>query len=124
MTIATRNSDRLALSELSQMTRERAGRARDGKVKPDDIGGTTFTVSNLGMYGVDSFIAVITPPEAAILAVGGIREEPVVKNGEIVVGQRMRITLSADHRVTDGAEAAEYMVELKRLLENPMRLML
>ncbi|MBA3531866.1 MAG: 2-oxo acid dehydrogenase subunit E2, partial [Ardenticatenales bacterium] len=124
MTIATRNTDRMALSELSRVTRERAGRAREGKVQADDIGATTFTVSNLGMYGVDSFIAVITPPEAAILAVGGTREEPVVKEGQIVVGQRMKATISADHRVTDGAEAAEFMVEFKRLLENPMRLML
>ncbi len=124
MTVATRNTDRMALSDLTQQTRERAGRARDGKVKPDDIGGTTFTVSNLGMYGVESFVAIITPPEAAILAVGGILEEAVVKNGEIVIAKRMRATISADHRVTDGAEAAEYMNEFKRLLENPMRLML
>ncbi|MDQ4077069.1 MAG: 2-oxo acid dehydrogenase subunit E2 [Chloroflexota bacterium] len=124
MTVATRNTDKLALSELSQITRERANRAREGRIKPQDIGETTFTVSNLGMYGVDSFVAIITPPEAAILAVGGIQEEPVVKNGEIVIGHRMKATISADHRVTDGAEAAEYMVELKRLLENPMRLML
>lgn len=124
LTIATRQTDKMPLSELSEQTRARAKRARDGKVQPDDLGGTTFTVSNLGMYGVDSFVAIITPPEAGILAVGGIRQEPVVKDGQIVIGQRMRVTLSADHRVTDGAEGAEYMVELKRLLENPMRLML
>lgn len=124
MTVALRQTDKLALSELSELTRARAGRAREGKVHPDDIGGTTFTVSNLGMYGVDSFVAIITPPEAAILAVGGIRQEPVVKEGQIVIGTRMKVTISADHRVTDGAEAAEFMVELKRLLENPMRLML
>ena len=93
-------------------------------MKPDDFGGTTFTVSNLGMYGVDSFVAIITPPEAAILAIGGIRQEPVVKDGQIVIGNRMKVTISADHRVTDGAEAAQFMVEFKRLLENPMRLML
>ncbi len=124
ITVATRNTDKMALSELSQVTRERAGRAREGKVKPDDLGGTTFTVSNLGMYGVDSFVAIITPPEAGILAVGGIREEPVVRDGQIVIGQRMRATISADHRVTDGVEAAEFLVEFKRLIENPMRLML
>lgn len=124
LTIATRQTDKASLSELSQTTRQRAGRARDGKVQPDDLGGTTFTVSNLGMYGVDSFVAIITPPEAGIVAVGGIRQEPVVKDGQIVVGSRMRLTLSADHRVTDGAEGAEFMVELKRLLENPMRMML
>jgi pyruvate dehydrogenase E2 component (dihydrolipoamide acetyltransferase) len=124
LTIATRNTDKLALSELSQLTRARAGRARSGKVQADDLGGTTFTVSNLGMYGVDSFVAIITPPEAAILAVAGIRQEAVVKDGQIVIGNRMKVTLSADHRVTDGAEGAQFMVELKRLLENPMRLML
>lgn len=124
ITVATRNTDKLSLSELSQVTRARAGRARAGKIKPDDIGGTTFTVSNLGMYGVESFVAIITPPEAAILAVGGIQQVPVVKAGQIVIGHRMKATISADHRVTDGAEGAEFMVELKRLLENPMRLML
>jgi pyruvate dehydrogenase E2 component (dihydrolipoamide acetyltransferase) len=124
LTIATRHTDKLALSELSTVTRARAGRAREGKVQPDDLGGTTFTVSNLGMYGVDSFVAIITPPEAGILAIGGIRQEPVVKDGQIVIGTRMKVTLSADHRVTDGAEGAEFVVEVKRLLENPMRLML
>lgn len=124
LTIATRQTDKLALSELSSVTRARAGRAREGKVQPDDLGGTTFTVSNLGMYGVDSFVAIITPPEAGILAIGGIRQEPVVKDGQIVIGSRMKVTLSADHRVTDGAEGAEFVVEIKRLLENPMRLML
>lgn len=131
ITIATRNTDKLSLTELSQVTRTRAGRARAGKIKPDDIGGTTFTVSNLGMYGVESFVAIITPPEAGILAVGGIQQVPVVKacpdggrNSQIVIGNRMKVTISADHRVTDGAEGAQFMVELKRLLENPMRLML
>lgn len=124
ITIATRHTDKMALSELSTTTRARAGRAREGKVQPDDLGGTTFTVSNLGMYGVDSFVAIITPPEAGILAIGGIRQEPVVKDGQIVIGSRMKVTLSADHRVTDGAEGAEFVVEVKRLLENPMRLML
>ncbi len=124
LTIATRQTDKVSLSELSQLTRARAGRAREGKVQPDDLGGTTFTVSNLGMYGVDSFVAIITPPEAGILAIGGIRQEPVVKDGQIVIGSRMKVTLSADHRVTDGAEGAEFVVEVKRLLENPMRLML
>jgi pyruvate dehydrogenase E2 component (dihydrolipoamide acetyltransferase) len=124
ITIATRHTDKMALSDLSTTTRARAGRAREGKVQPDDLGGTTFTVSNLGMYGVDSFVAIITPPEAGILAIGGIRQEPVVKDGQIVIGSRMKVTLSADHRVTDGAEGAEFVVEIKRLLENPMRLML
>lgn len=123
LTIATRQTDKMSLSELSQVTRERADRAREGKMKADDMGDTTFTVSNLGMFGVDSFVAIITPPEAGILAVGGIRQEPVVAASEIVVGSRMRITISADHRVTDGVEAAEFVNEVKRLLENPLRMM-
>jgi pyruvate dehydrogenase E2 component (dihydrolipoamide acetyltransferase) len=99
------------------------GRARDGKISPDDVDGGTFTISNLGVYGVDAFTAIINPPEAAILAIGGIIEKPVVKGGEIVIGHTMKATISADHRVTDGAEAAEYMVKFKELIENPMRLL-
>lgn len=124
LTVVTRNTDQKSLSQISQETRAKAGRAREGRVQPDDLGGSTFTVSNLGMYGVDDFIAVITPPEAAILAVGAVQEKPVVRDGEIVVGHTMKVTISADHRVTDGAEAAEFLVAFKKLLENPMRLML
>ncbi|GAP62107.1 pyruvate dehydrogenase E2 component [Ardenticatena maritima] len=124
LTVVVRNADQKSLSQIAAEARAKVQRAREGKVQPDDIGGSTFTVSNLGMYGVDSFVAVITPPEAAILAVGGVQKVPVVRNDEIVVGQVLKVTLSADHRVTDGAEAAEFLVEFKRLLENPMRLML
>nr|WP_290665577.1 2-oxo acid dehydrogenase subunit E2 [Ardenticatena sp.] len=124
LTVVVRNADQKSLSQIAAEARAKVQRAREGKVQPDDIGGSTFTVSNLGMYGVDSFVAVITPPEAAILAVGGVQKVPVVRNDEIVVGQVLKVTISADHRVTDGAEAAEFLVEFKRLLENPMRLML
>lgn len=124
ITVVVRNADQKTLSQISQETRARAGRAREGKLHPDDIGGGTFTISNLGMYGVEDFIAVITPPEAAILTVGAAQKQPVVRDDQIVIGHVMRATISADHRVTDGAEAAEFMVEFKRLLENPLRLML
>lgn len=99
-------------------------RAREGKVRPDDVEGGTFTVSNLGGFDVDHFIAIINPPEAAILAIGSAREVPVVKDGQLAVGTRMKATISADHRVTDGAEAAKYMQRFKELLETPMRLLL
>jgi len=99
-------------------------RAREGKVKSEDIEGSTFSVSNLGMYAVDSFTAIINPPEAAILAVGAAKEQPVVREGKIEVGVRMPLTLSADHRITDGAEAAQFMQVLTALLENPWRLVL
>ncbi|HBY95823.1 MAG TPA: hypothetical protein DEP84_18020 [Chloroflexi bacterium] len=124
LTVVVRNADQKTLSQISQETRAKAGRAREGKLHPEDIGGSTFTVSNLGMYGVEDFIAIITPPEAAILAVGAAQKQPVVRDEQIVIGQVMRATISADHRVTDGAEAAEFMVELKSLLENPLRLTL
>ncbi len=120
ITVVVRHADRKPLSQIARETREKAQRAREGKLLPDDLGGSTFTVSNLGMYGVDHFIAVITPPEAAILAVGAVQEQPVVRDGEIRVGQTMTITVSADHRVTDGAEAAQFLGEIKRLLEHPL----
>ena len=100
-----------------------AGRAREGKVKPNDIEGPTFSVSNLGMYDVENFFAIINPPEAAILAVGSAREVPVVENGEIKPGWRMKATVSVDHRVSDGAEAAQFMQKLAEFLENPVRML-
>ena len=101
-----------------------ASRARQGKVRPDDIEGSTFSISNLGMFDVEHFIAIINPPEAAILAVGSAKQVPVVVNGEVKVGTRMRATLSADHRVTDGAEGAQFLQALAVLLENPLRLLI
>jgi pyruvate dehydrogenase E2 component (dihydrolipoamide acetyltransferase) len=101
-----------------------AARAREGKVRPDDIEGSTFSVSNLGMYDVDEFSAIINPPEAAILAVSAARQVPVVRDGQIVVGWRMKATISVDHRVSDGAEAARFMQALAPYLEQPLRLML
>ena len=122
-TIVQKDTDTSTLSKVAGDNRAMIARAREGKVRPDDVEGGTFTVSNLGVYDVDHFIAIINPPEAAILAIGSAREVPVVKDGEITIGTRMKATISADHRVTDGAEAAQYMQRLKALLENPLRLL-
>lgn len=122
-TVVQKDTDTSTLSKVAADNREMIARAREGKVRPDDVEGGTFTVSNLGVFDVDHFIAIINPPEAAILAVGSAREVPVVKDGQLAVGTRMKATISADHRVTDGAEAAQYMQRLKGLLENPLRLL-
>jgi pyruvate dehydrogenase E2 component (dihydrolipoamide acetyltransferase) len=124
LTVVTRDSDLKPLRQLSLETREMVDRTRSGKVKPDDIQGSTFTVSNLGMFDVDHFIAIINPPEAAILAIGSVNEVPVVKEGRIVPGKRMKVTLSADHRVTDGAEVAQWLVVFKRYIEQPALLLI
>jgi len=100
-----------------------ASRVRQGKVKPEDIEGSTFSISNLGMYDVEHFIAIINPPEAAILAVGSAQQVPVVEGDEIVPGWRMKATISVDHRVSDGAEAAQFMQALAKYLEEPLRLL-
>jgi pyruvate dehydrogenase E2 component (dihydrolipoamide acetyltransferase) len=100
-----------------------AARVREGKVKSDDIEGSTFSVSNMGMFDVEHFIAIINPPEAGILAVGSAMEVPVVENGEIKPGWRMKATLSVDHRVSDGAEGARFMQTLAEFLENPVRML-
>jgi pyruvate dehydrogenase E2 component (dihydrolipoamide acetyltransferase) len=99
-------------------------RARDGKVKPDDIEGSTFSISNMGMFDVEHFIAIINPPEAAIIAVGSARQVPVVEDGEIKPGWRMKATISVDHRVSDGAEAAQFMQALAGYLENPVSMLI
>jgi pyruvate dehydrogenase E2 component (dihydrolipoamide acetyltransferase) len=122
-TVVQKDTDTSTLSKIAGDNRAMIARARDGKVRPDDVEGGTFTVSNLGVFDVDHFIAIINPPEAAILAIGSAREVPVVKDGQLAVGTRMKATISADHRVTDGAEAAQYMQRLKELLENPLRLL-
>jgi pyruvate dehydrogenase E2 component (dihydrolipoamide acetyltransferase) len=116
------DADQKSLGAIARMAKDLAGRARAGGLKPEEYQGGTFTISNLGMFDVEEFIAVINPPQAAILAVGSIREQPVVTDGEITVGQRMKITLAADHRVTDGAEVARFLASVKRYLQNPMLL--
>jgi len=123
LTVVLRGADRTPLRQLSSELRELVGRARAGRVRPADIEGSTFTVSNLGMFQVDHFLAIINPPEAAILAVGSVREEPVVQAGAIVPGTRLQVTLSADHRVTDGAEAARWLQVFRSYTEAPVHLL-
>jgi pyruvate dehydrogenase E2 component (dihydrolipoamide acetyltransferase) len=122
LTVVVKDADIKAMSQIAAETKAMVGRAREGKVQPADIEGSTFSISNLGMFNVDHFIAIVNPPEAAILAVGSAQSVPVVKDGAIVVGQRMLATISADHRVTDGAEAARFMQALKHKLEEPLRM--
>jgi pyruvate dehydrogenase E2 component (dihydrolipoamide acetyltransferase) len=122
LTVVVKNADQKPLAQISQETREMAARARSGKLRNEDIEGSTFTISNLGMYNVEDFTAIINPPEAAILAVGRAQETPVVENGRLSVGWRMKATISADHRITDGAEAAQFMQHLGIYIEQPWRL--
>jgi pyruvate dehydrogenase E2 component (dihydrolipoamide acetyltransferase) len=117
-----RNADRKSILEISREVKDLATRARDRKLKPEEFSGGTFSISNLGMFDVTEFTAIINPPESAILAVGAVKKVPVVKGDELAVGQRMRVTLSSDHRVIDGALAAQFLAELRRLLENPVSL--
>ncbi len=123
ITVVLRDADKKPLAQIARESKELVERARSGKVRPEDIEGSVFTVSNLGMYEVEHFIAIINPPEAAIMAVGSVREVPVVKNGQLTVGQRMKVTVSADHRVTDGAEVARFLQAFRRYLENPLLLL-
>jgi pyruvate dehydrogenase E2 component (dihydrolipoamide acetyltransferase) len=118
-----RNVDQKALSQIAQEARDLAERAQAGKLQPNDYIGGTFTVSNLGMFGVEQFNAVINPPEAAILAVGAIVKEPAEFQGEIALRDRMRLTLSVDHRALDGATGARYLQALKELIEKPLLLL-
>jgi pyruvate dehydrogenase E2 component (dihydrolipoamide acetyltransferase) len=124
MTVVCKDADQKPLRLIAREIREMASRAHDGKVKNDDIQGSTFSISNLGMFGIDNFAAIINPPEAGILAVSAVQKVPVVEDGELKIGSRMKATISADHRVTDGAEAAEFMQVLATYLEEPMRLLL
>ncbi|MEW6030634.1 MAG: dihydrolipoamide acetyltransferase family protein [Chloroflexota bacterium] len=123
MTVVVKDADQKTLRQISGEVKTMAGRAREGKVKPEDVDGSTFSTSNLGMYDVEEFIAIINPPEAAILAIGSAMEKPVVEAGQIKVGWRMRATISVDHRVSDGAEAAQFMQKMAEFLENPVRML-
>jgi pyruvate dehydrogenase E2 component (dihydrolipoamide acetyltransferase) len=118
-----RFADSLSLSQISGNVKEFAKKAKDKKLQPADWEGSTFTISNLGMFGIDSFTAIINPPDACILAVGGIAQEPVVKGGQVVPGNVMNVTLSCDHRVVDGATGAAFLQTLKSLLEEPLRML-
>lgn len=124
VTPVIRNTDVKGLAQISAETRDLAKRARDKKLEPKDWEGSTFTISNLGMFGIEEFTAIINPPNAAILAVGAIRDVPVVENGQVVPGKRMKVTLSSDHRVVDGATSAEFLNSVRRFLENPATMLL
>jgi pyruvate dehydrogenase E2 component (dihydrolipoamide acetyltransferase) len=124
MNVVVKDADQLSVGALAANAKAMIARAREGKVKPDDVQGSTFTVSNLGTFDVNQFVAIINPPEAGILAVGTAGKVPVVlPDGTLGVGNRMKVTLSADHRVTDGAEGAAFAQAFKRLIENPMLLL-
>ena len=124
LTVVCRDADRKPLRQIAMELRLMAVRARQGKVRPEEIEGSTFSVSNLGMFDVEHFTAILNPPEAAILAVGSARQVPVVKDGQVVPGWRMQATISVDHRVSDGAEAARFLQALAPYLEEPVRLLL
>ncbi len=124
VTPVVRDVDHKSVSVIAQETQSLAVRAREKQLSPEEMEGSTFTTSNLGMFGIESFTAIINPPNACILAVGTIRDLPVVKNGEVVAGKRMKLTLSCDHRAVDGAVGARFMATLKELLEHPVSLLL
>ncbi len=124
LTPVIRHADQKGLRDISIMTKDFAERARDKKLQPEDWEGSTFTVSNLGMYGIEEFTAIINPPNAAILAIGAIRDVPVVEDGQVVPGKRMKVTMSSDHRVVDGAKAAEFLNTVRTLLQNPASMLL
>ncbi len=123
ITPVVRHADRKSVRQIAQEVKDLATRARDRKLKPEEYMGSTFTVSNLGMYDVTEFTAIINPPDSAILAVGAVRQQPVVRDGALAVGQRMKVTLGSDHRVIDGALAAQFLAEVRRLLEHPLLLL-
>jgi pyruvate dehydrogenase E2 component (dihydrolipoamide acetyltransferase) len=119
-----RNADMKSLSQISAEVKDKAKKAIDRKLPMEDMQGNTFSISNLGMFGIEEFTAIINPPDSCILAVGGISQVPVVKDGEIAVGNVMKITLSCDHRVVDGASGAKFLNDVKALLEDPIRMMI
>jgi pyruvate dehydrogenase E2 component (dihydrolipoamide acetyltransferase) len=116
------DAERKRLSEISREAKELAGRARERKLKPEEYTGSTFSVSNLGMFGIEAFTAIINPPEVGIIAVGAVEERPIVENGAVTVRKRLRLTMSCDHRVVDGATGARFLQTVRRMLENPLML--
>ncbi len=124
MTPVVRDADRKGVAQIADEVRELAARARAKKLQPEEMTNGTFSISNLGMFGIDEFTAVINPPEGAILAVGTIRDEPVVQDGAIVPGRRMRFTMSCDHRVIDGATGARFMAAFRGIVEAPLTMLL
>ncbi len=124
ITPVVRNADRKSILDIAHDVRDLATRARDKKLKPEEFTGSTFTISNLGMFDVEEFTAIINPPDSAILAVGAVRKVPVVDGETIRPGHRMKVTMSSDHRVIDGALSAQFLAEVRRLLEAPVGLLL
>ncbi|GAB5518714.1 MAG: pyruvate dehydrogenase complex dihydrolipoamide acetyltransferase [Rhodothermales bacterium] len=124
VTPVVRNVDQKGLATIAKETRELAGKAREKRLQPSDYEGSTFTTSNLGMFGIEEFTAIINPPNACILAIGAIRDVPVVEGGEVVPGKRMKVSLSCDHRIVDGAVGAQFLGTVQRYLEDPLNLML
>ena len=124
MTPVLRDADRKGVAQIADEVRDLAERARDKKLQPEEMSNGTFSISNLGMFGIEAFTAVINPPEGAILAVGTIRNEPVVEGQTIVPGRRMRFTMSCDHRIIDGATGARFMAAFKRIVESPLNMLL
>lgn len=124
MTPVLRDADRKGVAEIAQEVRELAARAREKRLQPEEMTNGTFSISNLGMFGIEEFSAVINPPEGAILAVGTIREEPVIDHGALVPGRRMRFTMSCDHRIIDGATGARFMAAFKDIIEAPVRMLI
>jgi pyruvate dehydrogenase E2 component (dihydrolipoamide acetyltransferase) len=122
ITPVVRDADRKSLAQIAAEARDLVARAKTRRLEPNEYSGATFSISNLGMFEVENFIAIIAPPEAAILAVGAVREVPVVQNGKVVPGRRMKVTLSNDHRVVDGMQAAQFLRAFREQLENPQQL--
>lgn len=124
ITPVIRHADRKGLAQIAAETRELAEKARSKEIQPEEYSGSTFSTSNLGMYGIEEFTAIINPPNVCILAIGAIREQPVVKNGGVVPGKRMKVTLSCDHRVVDGATGSEFLATVRGYLEDPLTMLL
>jgi pyruvate dehydrogenase E2 component (dihydrolipoamide acetyltransferase) len=124
ITPVIKHADRKGLVQISREVKELAGRARQKKLQPDEYTGSTFSISNLGMFGIREFTAIINPPEAGILAIGETKEIPVVEEGQVVVRPRMRVTMSCDHRVIDGATGAQFMATLRSMLEEPTAILI
>jgi pyruvate dehydrogenase E2 component (dihydrolipoamide acetyltransferase) len=123
ITPVVRAADQKSLSQIAREVRDMAERARHRKLRPEEYTGASFSISNLGMFGIDEFTAVINPPEGAILAIGAVSPKPVVRDNQIVTRQIMRVTMSCDHRVIDGATGARFLQTFKKFLENPLYLL-
>jgi pyruvate dehydrogenase E2 component (dihydrolipoamide acetyltransferase) len=117
------NADQKSMTYINQEVRTLAGKAKEKKLQPAEMSGNTFTISNLGMFGIEEFTAIINAPDSCILAVGSIVQKPIVKDGQIVIGNIMKVTLSCDHRTVDGASGALFLQTLRGMLENPVRML-